>query len=99
MVGDPADEPRQAVSHCNNGAEVSYSLADNVRRVLRHSDNTVLRFGGPRVLDSTSEERRVERENFTEPSKVNLFTTDDKSHELLLDIGAGSSLEHDVAIR
>jgi hypothetical protein len=40
----------------------------------------------------------VEREDFTEPSKGNLFPANEKSHELLVDVRTGGSLEHNVAV-
>ena len=67
-------------------------LADNIRRVFRHLDNAILGFGGPSVLDSVCEECRVEREDFTEPSKMNFLLANDESHELLAQIGASGGL-------
>jgi hypothetical protein len=41
----------------------------------------------------------VEGEDFTEPSEVNFFRANNKSHEFLVDIRAGGSLKHDVTAR
>jgi hypothetical protein len=41
----------------------------------------------------------VEREDFSEPSEVDLLPANEESHELLVDVRAGGSLEHDVTVR
>jgi hypothetical protein len=84
---------------CSHGMGVSCLLANDIGGILRHLDNTGFGFGTPAVLDSAFEERRVESEDFTEPSKGNLFAANEKSHELLLDVRTGGSLEHNVAMR
>jgi hypothetical protein len=86
------------MSICNHGSGVLYLLADDIRRIFGHFDNTGLGFGGPSVLNSTYEKCRVEREDFTEPSEVDLFRANDESHEFLVDVRAGNSLEHDVTV-
>ena len=83
---------------CSDRLGVVYLLADNIRRILRHLDNTGLGFGTPAVLHSAFEEGRVEGEDFTEPSEWNLFPANEKSHEFLVDVRTGGSPEHDVAV-
>jgi hypothetical protein len=83
---------------CSHGLGVLCLLANNIGGILGHLDNTGLGFGTPAMLDSAFEERRVESEDFTEPSKGNLFPANEKSHELLVDVRTGGSLEHNVAV-
>ena len=98
VVGDPTNEPTDRFNQCDCDMIVLYFLANDVRRIFWHLDNAVLRFGGPTVLDGAGEERRVEGEDLTEPSEVNLLSANDKSHQLLLDIGTSGGLKHDVAV-